>query len=126
MTDEWELPDDLTAARVARQHTAEALRGESAADESVDDAVLIASELAANAVRHGTPPVLLRIQRIGDRVRITVSNHGDSPDPRILTAEPGAPHGRGLAMVEALAVEVGWGREGDRLDVWAEVAVSPS
>ena len=124
MTHEWELPDDLSAARVARQCAAAALHDEGYDGECVDDAVLIASEMAANAVRHGTPPVLLRLDHHDDRVRITVSNHGDSPDPRILTADPGAPHGRGLAMVEALAIEVGWSRDGDRLDVWAEVAVS--
>lgn len=124
MTVEWLLPDDLTAAQAARGHVVDALAGDHLADDVVHDLVLIASELAANAVRHGSPPARLRLDRDDSTVRITVSNHGDAPDPRILTAEPGADHGRGLAMVEQLADSVGWERHGDRLDVWAEVALS--
>lgn len=118
---EWVLPDDLTAARAAREHVARDLGERGVAGAVVDDAVLIASELAANAVRHGSPPALLRLDYSPDLIRITASNHGSSPDPRILTADPDAGHGRGLAMTEALASKVGWSRDGDRLDVWAEV-----
>jgi len=124
VTVEWLLPDDLTAAHAAREHVSDALAGGHLTNDVLHDLVLIASELAANAVRHGSPPALLRLDRDDSSVRITVSNHGESPDPRILTAEPGADHGRGLAMVEQLADSVGWERHGDRLDVWAEVALS--
>ena len=118
---EWVLPDDLTAAGTAREHVDYALAGVTLPADVRDDLVLIASELAANAVRHGSPPAMLRLDRDAGSIRITVSNHGDAPDPRILTAEPHADHGRGLAMVEQLADRVGWARDGDRLDVWAEV-----
>ena len=121
MTHEWLLPGDFTAAQAAREHVVDALARDGLADDVVDDLVLIASELAANAVRHGSPPAVLRLDRADGGIRVTVSNHGDAPDPRILTAEPHAAHGRGLAMVEQLADRVGWERDGDRLDVWAEV-----
>lgn len=120
---EWVLPEDLAAAHAARKHVTQALDGVGLPVAVLDDLVLIASELAANAVRHGSPPARLRLDRDAVRIRITVSNHGDAPDPRILTAEPHADHGRGLAMVEQLADRVGWARDGDRLDVWAEVAL---
>ena len=123
MSAQWILPEDLTAARVARDHVAEFLSAIGAPADTVDDLVLIASELAANAVRHGAPPALLRIEETGGRVRVTVGNHGDAPDPRVLTANQESGHGRGLAMVEAMADEVGWSRTGDRLDVWAEVSL---
>jgi serine/threonine-protein kinase RsbW len=118
---EWVLPDDLTAAGAAREHVADALAALALPAHVRDDLVLITSELAANAVRHGSPPALLRLEHDKDRVRVTVGNHGDAPDPRILTADPDADHGRGLAMVEQMADTVGWSRDGDRLDVWAEV-----
>lgn len=126
MTVEWTLPDDLTAAHAAREHVIDALGEARLAQDVLDDLVLIASELAANAVRHGSPPALLRLDHDSHRVRVTVSNHGDAPDPRILTAEPHADHGRGLAMVEDMADRVGWERNGDRLDVWAEVSLDQS
>lgn len=123
---EWVLPEDLSAAHAAREHVAALLDEHHVTDEIADDLVLIASELAANAVRHGAPPAILRVTHDPDRIRITVSNHGDAPDPRVLTADPESGHGRGLAMVEAMADEVGWSRTGDRLDVWAEVSLEQS
>lgn len=123
MIREWVLPDDLTAAREARSHVDHTLAGMGVTGEPRDDAILVASELAANGVRHGKPPITLRLTEFDDRLRITVGNHGDSADPRIITADPDASHGRGLSMVERLAAEVGWERDGDRLDVWADIAL---
>lgn len=117
---EWVLPDDLSAARAARVHVADDMANRGVPESVADDIVLVASELAANAIRHGSPPALLRLDYAGGRVRVTVSNHGGTADPRVLEAAPDAGHGRGLAMVHALADEVGWERDGDRLDVWAE------
>ena len=121
---EWVLPDDLTAAQAARAHVADDLGRRGVPDAAADDVILVASELAANAIRHGSPPALLRLEYADGRVRVTVSNHGGSPDPRIVDAAADAGSGRGLAMVQAIADEVGWQRDGDRLDVWAELAVS--
>jgi anti-sigma regulatory factor (Ser/Thr protein kinase) len=121
---EWVLPDDLTAARAARAHVADDLARRGVPDAAADDVILVASELAANAIRHGSPPALLRLEYADGRVRVTVSNHGGSPDPRIVDAAADAGSGRGLAMVQAIADEVGWQRDGDRLDVWADVSVS--
>lgn len=121
---EWVLPDDLTAARAARAHVADALASRGVPDATADDVILVASELAANALRHGSPPALLRLEYGDGRIRVTVSNHGGSSDPQIMDAAADAGHGRGLAMVQDLAEEVGWKRDGDRLDVWAEVAVT--
>jgi anti-sigma regulatory factor (Ser/Thr protein kinase) len=121
---EWVLPGDLTAAQAARAHVADDLGRRGVPDAAADDVILVASELAANAIRHGSPPALLRLEYTDGRVRVTVSNHGGSPDPRIVDAAPDAGSGRGLAMVQAIADEVGWQRDGDRLDVWAELPIS--
>jgi anti-sigma regulatory factor (Ser/Thr protein kinase) len=121
---EWGLPADLTAAQVARAHVRDAAATLGLDPDRVADLVLVASELAANAVRHGAAPMSLLLDQRPDRIRVTVVNHGEGPDPRVLTAHPDAGHGRGLAMVESLADAVGWSREGDRLEVWAEFAIS--
>lgn len=119
MTLEWELPSDLSAAGAARAHVRTALESPSASDELIDDAVLVASELAANAIRHGSPPVSLLLDVEPGLVRITVRNRDDGSDPHILEADDDAHHGRGLAIAAALASDIGWTRHGDRLDVWA-------
>lgn len=121
---EWVLPDDLSAAGAARVRVADDLRRRGVPDAAAGDLVLIASELAANAIRHGSPPALLRLDYSDERVRVTVSNHGSASDPRILDATDEAGHGRGLAMVQSLSDAMGWDRDGERLDVWAERAVS--
>jgi serine/threonine-protein kinase RsbW len=117
---EWVLPDDLSAARAARVHVSDDLRRRGVPDAVADDIVLAASELAANAIRHGHPPALLRLGYSDGRVRVTVGNHGSSADPQIPDAVEGAGHGRGLAIVQSLADRMGWERDGERLDVWAE------
>lgn len=121
---EWILPEDLSAARAARVHVADDLAQRGVPDSVAEDILLVASELAANAIRHGSPPALLKLAYSAGRVRVTVSSRGGSSDPIVLTAAPDSGHGRGLAMVQALADEVGWERDGDRLDVWAEFPVS--
>lgn len=124
MNVEWTLPDDLSAARAARVHVAGDLALRGVPDAVADDILLVASELAANAVRHGQPPALLRLDYSPGRVRVTVTSHGGSADPEIVDAATDADHGRGLAMTQAVAEDLGWQRDGDRVQVWAEFAVS--
>ena len=121
---EWVLPDDLSAARAARVHVADELGRRGVPDAVADDVVLVASELAANAIRHGSPPALLRLDYSAGRVRVTVTSHGGSADPEVVDAATDAGHGRGLAMTKAVADDLGWERDGDRVDVWAEFDVS--
>jgi serine/threonine-protein kinase RsbW len=118
---EWVLPDDLSAARAARAHVADDLARRGVTDSRADDVLLVTSELAANAVRHGHPPVVLRLDYTTSGIRVTVSDHGGEGEPAVLDATSDAGHGRGLAMVQALADDIGWHRDGDRLDVWAEL-----
>ena len=121
MTSTWVLPDDLTAAQVARRHVAAELERASVDDEIVEDTVLVASELAANAVRHGAPPVTLTLEQRGDRVRVSVRDRGSGTDPRVPAPSDTAGSGRGLAMIQQISVDHGWDRLEDGLIVWAEL-----
>lgn len=72
-----------------------------------DVAVLLASELVTNAIKH-TPSetVTLGIRCTRDRLRVDV--HDRSPDPPVLTDSPAdAEAGRGLMLVASLSVA--WG-----------------
>ena len=76
-------------------------------DDSDDrgDLVLVASELATNAIRHGRPPVTLELRRQTQAVRLDVHD-GDPTEPVLTAATADVESGRGLAIVRALADSV--------------------
>jgi anti-sigma regulatory factor (Ser/Thr protein kinase) len=84
------------------------------AEQRLADLVLVAHELAANAVRHGGAtehaPARLRLWREGDRVLCEVADHGpgfrdaDAAGRRL--APPGALDGRGLWIVRQIVDRV--------------------
>ena len=88
----------------------------------LDDALLVVSELAANAVTHANSSLRIRLSLKESTLRIDVIDSGagtPEPQPTSNTAE----HGRGLHLVTALTSA--WGLEampdGGKV-VWAELA----
>lgn len=85
-------------------------------------AELLVCELVTNALRHGSPPVELRIRAGLERVlRVEVLDGADGAQPVRHEPAPDAVSGRGLGIVAALAVR--WGTEADDSGkvVWAEL-----
>ncbi|MFD1146999.1 ATP-binding protein [Saccharothrix hoggarensis] len=90
--------------------------------ERLVDVQVVAAQLVGNAYRHAGPPRQLRLRpsRARDVVRIEVDDGRPSALPvlgRVDTPEDG----RGLVMVNRLAVNWGHRSQGDRKTVWAEV-----
>jgi hypothetical protein len=86
-----------------RVFVGELVRGERYAE----DALLLASELATNAVCYGAGDFVVSVQ-LGDVLRIEVRD--DSPvSPQLRQAAPGDIGGRGLQIVDTLALD--WGTE---------------
>jgi CheY-like chemotaxis protein len=118
---ELQLPRELTSVRLARRFVAERL-AEWGIEELLDDALLVTSELAANAITHAESACRIRISRTPSSVRIDVIDAGSGtpePQPPSSTSE----HGRGLHLVDALTSA--WGLDdipGDGKVVWAELA----
>lgn len=103
----WALPSGLAAAGRARELVREALDADHSASV-LDVAVLLVTELVTNAVRHGAPPVHLRVEDDGRRVHVGVRDgSGRTPVQRRPAADD--PGGRGVLLVDLLSLE--WGVE---------------
>lgn len=116
-----DLPQALISAAAARRFVQEKVQ-EWGLEPILDDALLVASELAANAVTHADSPCRIRLSLNQSALRIDVIDTGagtPEPQPASFTEE----HGRGLHLVSALTHA--WGLEvvpGEGKLVWAELA----
>ncbi len=112
------------AVYLARKFAVETLRAWRLGVE-VEDVRLCVSELASNALLHGSAPghrFLVRLAVVEDLLRVEVHDSRSGPDsvgrPNVRggdargTAKTGDTSGRGLAIVEAIAD--GWGVEARR------------
>ena len=72
------------------------------AEETADAAVLVANELASNAVDHARTTFRVAVALQEDRLRIEVTD-GSRDMPMLQPHDPGALRGRGLQMVDHLA-----------------------
>ncbi|MFC4123073.1 ATP-binding protein [Nonomuraea zeae] len=91
-------------------------------DRSLDDCLLIVSELVTNAVRHGGSAYALRLEHREDRLYGEVFDPGDGR-PRACLPDLDALSGRGLQIVAAIADD--WGvaaADGGKI-VWFSVRV---
>lgn len=86
----------------------------------VDDAKLVASELAANAMLHAGGVAAVRVVEVGETIRIEVHDRSRQP-PLVARPSAEAMTGRGLRLVASISR--GWGAEptDDGKLVWAEL-----
>jgi CheY-like chemotaxis protein/anti-sigma regulatory factor (Ser/Thr protein kinase) len=116
-----ELACEAGDVRLARRFVAEKVR-EWGLESLLDDALLVTSELAANAITHAGSACRIKLSLSAAALRIDVIDSGagtPEPQPPSATEE----HGRGLHLVAAMTTA--WGLDvmpGDRKVVWAEFA----
>jgi CheY-like chemotaxis protein len=116
-----DLPQALTSAGQARRFVADTVK-DWELEPILDDALLVASELATNAVTHADSSCRIRLSLGPASLRIDVLDTGaGTPEPQATGWSE--EHGRGLHLVTALTMA--WGLEvvagGGKL-VWAELA----
>ncbi|MBL1083441.1 SpoIIE family protein phosphatase [Streptomyces actinomycinicus] len=115
-----ELLGGVEAAPRARAFASGVLASWRFPAELHDLGVLATSELVANSLQHGTPPMRLRLRRTDRRLIIEVTD-GDDHLPRRRRAEPGDESGRGIAIVATIASSWGCRRTpGGGKAVWCE------
>ncbi|GAA4379897.1 hypothetical protein GCM10023146_39650 [Nocardioides caricicola] len=117
-----DLPHELSSVSRAREFVRER-SAEWGIDEPLDDALLVVSELAANALTHAGSSYRVRLSATAEALRIEVDDDGaGTPEPQPLSETD--EHGRGLYLVSALASSWGMGAaEGGGKRVWAELAL---
>lgn len=104
---ETSLPCDPSSVRVARQFVTAEL-AEAGFPDTAFAATLLVSELITNAVLHAGTEIRLVIEGGGDHIRIAVHDGSDRAVRRRRHSLDAAT-GRGLMMVDQLAVD--WGVE---------------
>ncbi|MDX3072611.1 SpoIIE family protein phosphatase [Streptomyces sp. MI02-7b] len=112
------LPADAGAAPVARAATQRQMRLWGLDEETAFTTELIVSEFVGNAVRHGAPPLRLRL--ILDRMLTCEVSDGAPSSPRVKHARTIDETGRGLFIVASLADRWGTRHHGRGKTVWAE------
>ena len=123
MTSEpYELLADTVPASVARiRRFAVETSRTTAPGVDADTVALLVSEVATNALVHGSGQVRVRVRPTRSGLRVEVHD-GDATLPSRRQATPRDEGGRGIALVDALSS--GWGAERtpDGKTVWFEVA----
>jgi CheY-like chemotaxis protein/anti-sigma regulatory factor (Ser/Thr protein kinase) len=117
-----ELPEELTSASLARRFVESTLTGWGLAPLN-DDAVLVVSELVANAVTHGRSSSRLLLQLKENGLLIELADAGEGT-PELQPVSDTAEHGRGLLLIGAVASA--WGMHSRPFEgklVWAEMAL---
>jgi anti-sigma regulatory factor (Ser/Thr protein kinase) len=103
------VPFAASSVAAARHQLHAWMRAEGCPREVIEDGRVVISELVGNAVRHATPladgTILITWGHERKGIRISVTDGGGSSRPRTLNAPASALSGRGMAIVEALALE---------------------
>ncbi|AGL13667.1 ATP-binding protein [Actinoplanes sp. N902-109] len=123
----WTLdsPAELKTLRASlhKALTGEVLPHGTPLDEVPEKVVLVATELATNALRHGLPPTTVRLGRNGDRFVLDVADHAPNAVPKYSPGREIGKGGLGLQLARQFALEIGWYAESDVKHVWAEFPV---
>jgi serine/threonine-protein kinase RsbW len=121
------VPFAASSVAVARQQLKAWMREQGLPRDVIEDGRVVVSELVGNAVRHaqplsdGTVLVTWGLDRRG--IRISVTDGGSTSRPRTVRAPASALSGRGMAIVEALAVD--WWSEHSRSRSTIHALLSP-
>jgi anti-sigma regulatory factor (Ser/Thr protein kinase) len=91
---------------------------------AVDDAELLVAELIANVILHAgdATHMSVTVAISGSLVRVDVCDNGSSGFPHVRDTDVDCDNGRGLQIVNQLALRWGFVLESGQTRFWAEVA----
>ena len=121
--EQWVLdsPEDLRELRASLRDALNRhglVQGEHL-DEVPHLVVLVATELASNALRHGRPPTIVTLLATDDRFLLDVADHDVSSVPELTDISPTDSGGRGLFLAQSVSLDVGWYGTDKTKNIWA-------
>ncbi|MGC4893705.1 ATP-binding protein [Micromonospora sp. DT31] len=121
--DQWVLdsPEDLHALRASLRDALNRhglVQGEDL-DEVPHLVVLVATELASNALRHARPPTIVTLLAADDLFLLDVADHDVGTVPELTDISPTDSGGRGLFLAQSVSLDVGWYATGGTKNIWA-------
>jgi serine/threonine-protein kinase RsbW len=115
---QW-LLTDADELRPLRADLQKALAGHHLAEDGTGPIVLVATELASNALRHGLPPAVVRLLKDEDQFFLEVADRDLASVPQLADAHPSVGGGRGLHIARSLSAQVCWYATAHFKHVWA-------
>ena len=121
--EQWVLdsPEDLRGLRASLREALNRhglVQGEDL-DEVPHLVVLVATELASNALRHGRPPTIITLLATDDRFLLDVADHDVRTVPELTDISPTDSGGRGLFLAQSVSLDVGWYATEKTKNIWA-------
>ena len=119
---QFELPPNPASAGAGRRAVFQVLSAWDVPAETVDDTVLIVSELVTNAVIHAPaePPLGLELSVRDGVLRVALSDYNPAP-PRRRSPSGQDEGGRGIGILESLASRWGVVARRDGKALWFEI-----
>ena len=114
--------------RISAYHQLRTLRAELAraarthahlSAEVLEMMAVVVTELATNALQHGSPPTVVRLCRTGDHLLLDVEDQHPEDAPELAADRPLGHGGLGLQLVRSFASGVGWYTVAGTKHVWA-------
>ena len=99
--------------------TGDAFIPNSTLDDIPEKMVLVVSELATNALRHGKPPTIVTLMANADEQLLDVADHDVKSAPQIAEEREIGEGGFGLVLASRLALDVGWYVADKTKHIWA-------
>ncbi len=121
---EAELDARADSVARAREAARAFLRDHGYRDGDQFDALLVISELAANAVKHGSQgldQIRMRLELVGRTLRVAVSDAGRGGAPTAFSPDHEREHSRGLYLVNQLSTSWHARIRNGRREVTAEI-----
>jgi Histidine kinase-like ATPase domain len=118
------VPSRVDSVPATRAFLTRLLEGWSVADDVVESAALLTTEIMANALEHGNGLVSIGIALDKGLLHISVGDNAATSQPHVLSMDSDSDSGRGMWIVDILAQD--WGSEatpgGIGKTVWFELS----